>query len=54
VCQCAVVMRWHSCPGKQWLSIPGGVQCGDVAVRDVGTVWWAGVGLDDLRGLFQS
>ena len=28
---------------------------GDVALRDVGsgTVGWAGVGLGDLRGLFQ-
>ena len=27
--------------------------CGDVALRDVGMVGWVGVGLGDLRGLFQ-
>ena len=26
---------------------------GDVALRDMGTVGWAGVGVGDLRGLFQ-
>jgi len=46
-----VVMHWYSCTGRCGVTIHGGVQCGDVALRDVGSghgeVGW--VGLDDLR-----
>jgi len=45
------VLCWHSCTGRCGVTIHGGVQCGDVALRDVGSghggVGW--VGLDDLR-----
>ena len=48
-------MCWHSCTGSGGVTVHGGVQCGDVALRDVGSghggVGW--VGLDDLRSLFQ-
>jgi len=49
------VLCWHSCTGSGGVTVHGGVQCGDVALRGVdsghGGVGW--VGLDDLRGLFQ-
>ena len=44
---------WHRCSGSGGVTIPGGVQCGDVALREVGTVGWVGVGLDDLSDVFQ-
>ena len=45
---------WHSCMGSDGVTIHGGAQCEDVALRDVGSAGgrWM-VGLDDLRGLFQ-
>ena len=49
-------MQWHSCPGSGGVTVPGGVQsCGDVALREVGSGHGGvgGVGLGDLRGLFQ-
>ena len=50
------MLQWHSCTGGGGVTVHGGAQsCGDVALRDVvmGTVGWAGVGLGDIRGLFQ-
>ena len=49
------VLCWHSCTGSGGVTVHGGVQCGDVALRavSVGTVGWAEVGLGGLRGLFQ-
>ena len=41
--------------GGGGVTIPGGVQCGDVALRDIvgSGHGGGGVGLGDLRGLFQ-
>ena len=51
------VRQWHSCPGSGGITVPGGVpelwgwwHCG---MWVMGMVGWAGVGLGDLRGLFQ-
>ena len=40
--QCCVrrnnsVLCWHSCVGSGGVTVYGGVQCGDVALRDVGS-----------------
>ena len=44
---------WHSCPGSGGSLYLGASQShGDVALRDVGS-GHRGVGLGDLRGLFQ-
>ena len=51
-----VVRHWHSCTESDKVTVPGGIQeHGDVALRDVvmGIVGWVGVGLGDLRALFQ-
>ena len=54
-CSEGAVLCWHSCTGSGGVTVHGGVQCGDVALRAVGSghggVGW--VGLGDPRALFQ-
>uniref|UniRef100_A0A669PNH3 Thioredoxin domain-containing protein n=1 Tax=Phasianus colchicus TaxID=9054 RepID=A0A669PNH3_PHACC len=57
LCQGEVRLAVRHCTAAQGgggITIPGGAQsCGDVALRAVGMVGWAGIGPEDLRGLFQ-
>mgnify|MGYP001852526754 CR=1 FL=1 len=48
-------MQWHRLPREVGESpSPDMLQsCGDVALRYMGRWGWAGVGLGDLRGIFE-
>ena len=51
------VKHWHSCPGSGGVTVPGDVpklwSCGTEGHGQWAWGGWAGVGLGDLRGLFQ-